>query len=257
MNISTLTFQVNFVLSTEALRGGFLSLYALMIGLGILLSYCLGASLYWRIVSCLPPLLYTVLACGLFRIPESPIWLLAHKGPEEARQSLQWLRDSDDVETELDNLKATKEKQDHGLTLKEAFVNLFTRPDVRKPFLIVTTNFFLVMFSGPIIVIFYSVEIFMSAGIDVSEFVAAILTAVLRVLGGLFGTLLVQKLPRVRLAMAGITMMSLSMMTLGVVFYLKDQGCQHPVLNGLPVAALTLYNFSFGAGKYLKQIGCY
>ena len=73
-------------------RGGFLSLFSLLEGSGILLSYSLGALLYWRLVSGLPPLLYLLLALALWRIPESPLWLLSHRGTEHCTEALQWLR---------------------------------------------------------------------------------------------------------------------------------------------------------------------
>ena len=73
-------------------RGGFLSVVALMLGLGILASYCLGAVLYWRFVSIIPPLLYLLLVIALWRLPESPLWLLSHRGTEDCREALQWLR---------------------------------------------------------------------------------------------------------------------------------------------------------------------
>ena len=63
-----------------------------MVGLGILTTYCLGALLYWRFVSAVPPLLYLVLFLTLYRVPESPLWLLSHRGTEDCRLALQWLR---------------------------------------------------------------------------------------------------------------------------------------------------------------------
>ena len=63
-----------------------------MIGLGILTTYCLGAVLYWRFVAIIPPILYIVLLLALWRLPESPLWLLSHRGPEDCREALQWLR---------------------------------------------------------------------------------------------------------------------------------------------------------------------
>ena len=73
-------------------RGGFLSLFSLVEGSGILISYCLGAGLYWRFVSVIPPLLYLLLFTTLWRLPESPLWLLSHRGTEDCREALQWLR---------------------------------------------------------------------------------------------------------------------------------------------------------------------
>ena len=78
--------------SLQKRRGSFLSMYALMTGVGILLSYCLGSGLYWRYMGLLPPCLYVVLGLCLFLIPESPIWLLSHHGEQAARDALTWLR---------------------------------------------------------------------------------------------------------------------------------------------------------------------
>ena len=69
-----------------------MSLYGLMIGLGILTTYCLGSVLYWRIVSTIPVSLYLLLFLALWRIPESPLWLLSHREREDCRLALQWLR---------------------------------------------------------------------------------------------------------------------------------------------------------------------
>ena len=78
--------------SSAKWRGAFLSLLSLFIGFGILLCYSLGIGLYWRYVASVPPILYIILGIVLFLIPESPIWLLGHKGELDARKALQWLR---------------------------------------------------------------------------------------------------------------------------------------------------------------------
>ena len=121
-------------------RGAFLSLYGLMVGLGITLCYSLGAGIYWRLVALLPPLLYLALFSGLLLVPESPLWLLGHRDPEQARGALQWLRDSQDVTEEFKLVQQTMENQSRGLKFREAIRNL-SRSDVRTPFLLVTFNF--------------------------------------------------------------------------------------------------------------------
>ena len=81
-----------FHFSSLKLRGIFLSLYALMVGVGILVSYSLGAVLYWRYVALIAPVLYFIMGCLLFLTPESPIWLLGHQGEQDAVLALKWLR---------------------------------------------------------------------------------------------------------------------------------------------------------------------
>ena len=136
-----------------------------MLGLGILSCYSLGSLLYWRYVASIPPLLYLILFSGLSRVPESPLWLLGHRGSKAAAESLTWLRHSDHVGEELKLIQQTMENQDRGLTMKEALANL-SRSDVRTPFLLIITNFGLVNFSGPPIMVFYAVEILQSDSVN-------------------------------------------------------------------------------------------
>ena len=63
-----------------------------MSSLGVLVIYCLGAPLYWRYVSSVPAVLYLLLLLALYRIPESPLWLLTHRGADQCREALVWLR---------------------------------------------------------------------------------------------------------------------------------------------------------------------
>ena len=235
--------------STLRYRGAFLSLYGLMVGLGILLCYSLGAVVYWRYVALLPPLLYLALFLGLLLVPESPLWLLGHRGPDHTREALRWLRQTEDVTEEFKLVQETMENQSRGLTLREAIRNL-SRSDVRTPFLLITINFYLVFLSGLAVVIFYSVEIFQSSGSRINKHLAAIISASIRVAGGTVGIFLIQKLPRVRLNMVMSSIMSFSMALLGLCIYLKKE---HPLLypsvvETVPVIVVTLFMFCAGAG---------
>ena len=131
--------------------------------------------------------------------------------------------------------------------MTQAVCNL-SRPDIRKPFLLITTNFFFVMFAGPFAMIFYAVQIFQDSGIDANEHLAAIVVAIIRVVGGIFAIFLIQKMPRLRQVMLTMTTMSLSMAVLGGVMYLKELGFDNMTLRVLPILCVTLYMFSFGAG---------
>ena len=228
-----------------------MSLFALMVGIGILLVYILGAFLDWRIVASVPTILmYTILCVALIFIPESPVWLLGHRGVEEGKDALQWLRNGADVEEELEIMKATMEKQSHGLTMTEALKNLSQR-SVRTPFLIIISNFIFILWSGPFAVIFYAVDIFKDAGIDSNEHLAAIIVALVRVGAGLCGLFLIQKLPRRVLAMVGMTTMSVSMFGLGAVVYCKSVYGESKALNILPIIFVSLFMSSFAAGMIL------
>ncbi len=148
----------------------------------------------------------------------------------------------------MKTLHAAKEKQNHGLTFKEALRNL-SRYAIRTPFLLTIGCFLCVMMSGPFAIIFYAVEIFQEAGTGVDQYLAAIITAILRIIGGLIALLLIQKLPRKKHIMITMTIMGLSMITLGITIYFKQSLRDSPVVTVIPMLCVSLYLFAFGAGE--------
>ena len=94
-------------------------------------------------------------------------------------------------------------------------------------------------------------------GVSTSGYLAAIITAGIRVLGGVFGIFLIRTLPRVRLAMLSLTILSVSMIVLGTVYYLKQFYDQNAALDVLPTIFVPLYMFSYGAGVFYKHSKVY
>ena len=87
---------------------------------------------------------------------------------------------TENVSAELKDLQATKENQDHGLTMTEAIRNL-RRREIRTPFLLIFTSYLFVMWSGPVVIMFYAVEIFEKAGVSTTnQYLAAIIAASVR-----------------------------------------------------------------------------
>ena len=154
-----------------------------------------------------------------------------------------------DVTEEIENLKSTREKQSHALTTNEAIKNL-SRYEIRTPFILSVLIFLFAMFSGLPVLIFYAIDIFKDAGVNSNQHMAAIITAFVRIGGGILSIFLIQKLPRVKLAMASMSVMSMSMIALGRVIYIKDQYDEdNIVFQILPIVLVTIYMFAFGAGK--------
>ena len=114
--------------------------------------------------------------------------------------------------------------------------------------MLTTINMCLVAFSGPIAIIYYSVGVFENTGVSIDKYLASIIVAAILVTGGILGTFLIQRLPRVRLAMVSMTLMSASMAVLGGVLCMKTDYANSWVVDVVPVVSVTLYMFCYGAG---------
>ena len=135
--------------------------------------------------------------------------------------------------------------------MMEAVRDLSRHRDIRIPFILITTNFFLVTFSGSSAIIYYSVEIFKSEEeekVDGMKYLSSIIVAAILVIGGILGTYLVKIQPRVRLSMIMMTLQSVCMGVLGGALYnVKNLSDYH--LNIIKVTTVTTYMLCSSAGR--------
>jgi len=97
--------------------------------------------------------------------PESPKFILLNQGKEiEAQKALTWLRGTIEVHDELDDMRAEYEamKLVSSVTLKD----MFCSAALRSPLIISCMMMLAQQLSGINAVIFFSTQIFMSAGLD-------------------------------------------------------------------------------------------
>ena len=97
---------------------------------------------------------YTVLAAfGMYFMPETPYYLITKNKEEEALKSLQWLRGTENVKAEIEDLKRAYREQT--LLGKVSYSSLLTNFVYFKPFLIMSALMFIQQFSGVNAVMFY------------------------------------------------------------------------------------------------------
>ena len=135
--------------------------------------------------------------------------------------------------------------------MMEAVRDLSRHRDIRIPFILITTNFFLVTFSGSSAIIYYSVEIFKSEEeekVDGMKYLSSIIVAAILVIGGILGTYLVKIQPRVRLSMIMMTLQSVCMGVLGGALY-NVKNLSDYYLNIIKVTTVTTYMLFSSAGR--------
>lgn len=231
-------------------RGLLGACFQLFSSTGILVVYSLGIPLgfRWLAVACLGvSTLHIVL---LLLIPESPHWFAAQKKRPEALEALAWLtgRDTADLAEEYIEMErclgvAQKTGGGGGLSLRD-----FALPEIYRPMLISFGMMAYQQMSGINPVIFYSSEIFESAGFDDPKLPTITIGAVL-VVATVVSCVLMDRAGRRLLLLAAGVPMTLSLAALGTCFYLTSSG---PV-NGLNWLSLTsvlvfVVCFSLGVG---------
>lgn len=86
-------------------RGRLVSMNQLMITAGIFLSYLVGFALApvegWRLMLVLAAVPALLMLIGLFKVPESPRWLIVHGRTAEAREAMMQTRTAEEAETEI------------------------------------------------------------------------------------------------------------------------------------------------------------
>uniref|UniRef100_A0A0P4VWY6 Major facilitator superfamily (MFS) profile domain-containing protein n=1 Tax=Scylla olivacea TaxID=85551 RepID=A0A0P4VWY6_SCYOL len=234
--------------SSSDIRGTLGSSFQLMVTLGLLYSYVLGAVLpSWRLLAGLCIIPVTLYAILMFFAKESPSYLLFKGKEDQAAASLQYFRGKDShIQTELDMLRAAMEERQQST----ASCSDLRKPYIIKPFFISLSLMFFQQFSGVNGVLFNLTIIFSSAGSNIPDDVSSIVVGAVQVMATFLATVLMDKAGRKLLLIASSSIMALSLVALGEFFYMKteDASWATKTLGWLPLVSLMVFIFSFSIG---------
>lgn len=251
--IGTASFAVPLYIaeiSPARVRGSLVSLFQLMVTIGILVSYFSD----WVFASeadpgCWRPMFYVgvipalILLVGMFFLPESPRWLLSRGRSDEALAVLRRTEgegaDAVAASIHADILKSRSNTS----TWKDVF-----RREWRFPLIIAVCIMFIQQFVGINTVIYYSPVIFQMAGFSgsVSAIGASIGVGVINVLATILSVSVVDRIGRRKLFFIGMAGMILSLSLLGGSF-LADLGSAGKFVTvGCTLLYVTFYAISVG-----------
>lgn len=230
-------------------RGSLGSVNQLAVTIGIMLSYLLGLFLSWRVLAVIGVLPCTILIPGLFFIPESPRWLAKMGLTEDFETSLQVLRGFDtDISTEVNEIKRSVASPRKRATIR--FSDL-KRKRYWYPLMVGIGLLVLQQLSGINGVLFYSSNIFASAGVSSSD-VATFGLGALQVVATGVTTWLMDKAGRRLLLTVSSSIMTASLTLVAIAFYLEEFISQtsrlHSVLGTLSLVGVVAFAFSFSLG---------
>ena len=223
-------------------RGWQVSLFQLAITIGILaaylVDYAFSGSGSWRWMLGLAFVPGAILGLGMIGMPESPRWLAEHGESQRAREVLQRIRGTENIDSEWREIQDTLAQGEE----RGRFADLFA-PHVRPALIIGIGLAIFQQVTGINTVIYYAPVIVQSAGIS-SASGAILATAgigLVNVLMTIVAMWLIDHVGRRPLLLTGIAGMILSLAVLGFVFRMPTGGA----LSWLAVITLMVYVASF------------
>jgi sugar porter (SP) family MFS transporter len=236
-------------IAEKEIRGVLGTFMQLMVTIGILFAYGVGAAtstFVFSIICMALPVLFGIL---FFSMPETPTYYIDKNKIPEAEKSLKFLRDKDyDPSKEIEILKIEKEDRER-LNATKSLSKSFARRESKLSLLIVVGLMIFQQTSGINAVIFYTTTIFEAANTDIPPATQTIIVGVVQVVMTLVATLLVDKLGRKILLMTSDALMAICTIALGVFFYIKDNDPETAAnLGWLPITSLCIFIVAYSIG---------
>lgn len=214
-------------------RGRLVALYQLNIVFGILVAFVSNYLIAitvdinawrWMIgIEALPALIYTLV---VFRIPESPRWLILHKNDEVGALSIfSLILPKDKVDLQINEIKASGEHSHD-----KSFEKLFTRK-YKFPLMLAFAISFFNQFSGINALLYYAKRIFSEAGLgDDAAFLSTVGIGIANLIFTLLGVMLIDRLGRKQLMYIGSVGYIITLATTSLAFFFDWSSVIPPAL---------------------------
>lgn len=209
-------------ISPTKMRGTLVSLFQLLITIGILVSYLSDVAFANNdVLSSWRPMFYAgiipglILLIGMLFLPETPRWLMSKGREEESREILRMVEEPKLVEDSIRRMKDEINKDKEKASFNEIF-----RPWLRTALIIAVGIMFIQQFVGINTVIYYSPKIFIIIGFEGARagIWAAVSVGVVNVLFTILSLFLIDKIGRRKLYFIGLSGIVFSLFALGAVF---------------------------------------
>lgn len=236
--------------SPTEIRGTMGTLNQLFICIGILLALIAGLPLggnpaWWRTMFGMATVPAVLLALGMTYCPESPRWLYKQGRVADAETAVRKLWGKSKVESSMAELKAGSVETVKGDNQDASWGELFGER-YRKVVTVGMAMFLFQQFAGINAVVYFSTQVFRSAGIT-SDVAASALVGAANVIGTTVASSLMDKQGRRSLLMGSYAGMSISMLVLSLAL---SWSALAPFSGTLAVLGTVAYvlAFSLGAG---------
>lgn len=231
-------------LSPPAVRGSLVAVNQLAVTVGIVVAYLVDYALSgmqgWRYMFALAAVPSLALGIAMWRLPDSPRWLIAKDRLSDAGRVLGRIRQAAQVDSEIRGIQQSLAKQSGG-------AGQLLHPMLRMAFIVGIGLAAFQQLTGINTVIYYAPTIFEFAGFKTAGF-SILATASVGVVNVAFTILAIRLLDRVGrrpLLLIGVAGQGVALAILGAAFYLHQLS---GVVAYIAIGSLALYVASFAVG---------
>ncbi|CAH4035322.1 facilitated trehalose transporter Tret1-like [Pieris brassicae] len=233
-------------IAETSIRGSLGAFFQLFLTVGILFTFVVGGWTHWRTLSIVSAVIPVLLIVVFWWMPETPQYLLGKNRRHDAEKALRWLRGPDaDLTTELEDMQ---KEVDNASRLKGGILHMLTSRAPLMAFICSLGLMFFQQFSGINAVIFYTNQIFASAGSDIPAVIATIIVGVVQTIATYISSLLIERAGRRILLLQSCIIMGLCLIILGTYFKLQEDGSNVSSFGWIPLVCLVLFIISFSLG---------
>lgn len=222
------------------------SAFQLMLVLGILYTYILGAVVHYTLLPILCGVIYLIFLAAFFIAPESPLYLLKKDRRQQAEAALRTLRGPTyNIYRELHSMEKDISDQNSN---KVSFIRAVQKRACILSLVICLGMMLFQQLSGINIVIFYSGSIFKDAGSTMDPAISTIIVGLSQVVSTVISAALIDRAGRKILLQFSGTVMAVCLGVLGYYFHLKTSGSDVSTLGMIPLVSVVIYILVFAVG---------
>lgn len=212
-------------ISPTKIRGTLVSMFQLLITVGILAAYLSDTALAdnnnpesWRPMLWVGVFPAIILFVGMFFLPETPRWLMSKGREAESRRILEKIEFPEFIEQSLSDMKNQIALDKDQAGWKEIF-----KPWLRNALIIAMGIMFFQQFVGINTVIYYSPKIFLAAGFEGAEaaIAASVIVGVVNVVFTILSLFIIDRLGRRKLYFIGVAGISVALISMGLGFMIE------------------------------------
>jgi sugar porter (SP) family MFS transporter len=212
-------------ISPTKIRGRLVSMFQLLITVGILAAYLSDRALAdnsnpesWRPMLWVGVFPAIILFVGMFFLPDTPRWLMSKGREKESRRILAKIEFPEFIDKSIAEMK-----QQIALEQMQAGWREIFKPWLRNALIIAVGIMFFQQFVGINTVIYYSPKIFLAAGFEGNEaaIAAAVIVGVVNVLFTIVSLFIIDRLGRRKLYFIGVSGIAVALVSMGLGFMIE------------------------------------